>query len=90
MVRANPVTFARLESARLSGHYSSGVQGFADGGMTSPVAAMPAADQELIARLNNLLERLLGSFPLKAYVLTSEINKENELQTKIKQKVGKK
>ena len=94
MVRANPVTFARLEAVRVSGHYSSGVAGFADGGMTSgqPVQQFPAtaSDAGTMTRLTVVLERLLNSFPLKAYVLASDINKENELQSKIKQKVGKK
>ena len=94
MVRANPVTFARLEAVRVSGHYSSGVAGYADGGMTSgqPTQQFPtaASDAGTMTRLAVLLERLLNSFPLKAYVLASDINKENELQSKIKQKVGKK
>lgn len=93
MVRANPITFARLESVRRSGNYRSGVGGFADGGMTSQ------ADREIISfsdtksaleLVASVMQKLLDSMPFHAYVLASEANKENELQQKIKKTAGKK
>lgn len=90
MVRANPVVFARLESARKSMNRRSGLPGFADGGMTG--GSLPSAetlDNALLSRLLGLLEDLKASMPIKAYVITSEINKENDFQEAIKKIVGK-
>jgi hypothetical protein len=96
MVRANPVTFARLESARVSGNYShSGMKGFADGGATTPDVNAPdvsisGGDMNAINRFNELMTQILQQMPIKAYVLNSEINAANELDKKIKSIVGKK
>ena len=62
MIRANPITFARLEAARISGNYSSGIGGFADGGQTSPGTIPDTAagmDPELLKRANDLMQQLL-------------------------------
>jgi hypothetical protein len=96
MVRANPVTFARLESARVSGNYShSGIKGFADGGATTPNGTVPdvsisGGDMNAISRFNELMTQILQQMPLKAYVVYSDINAATELDNKIKSIVGKK
>jgi len=94
MVRANPITFARLESVRRRGKYSSSAPGFADGGMASeePAAAaeVSGVSQQLLQRINNALEGIEASLPLKAYMIQSEVNAENELASKIKSIAGRK
>lgn len=94
MVRANPLMFASLEQMRQSGHYHSGVAGFADGGETTPDSAtvMPAAgvDNELLQRTYDIMAKLLESLPLKAFVTLSDINAKQELNATIKKIVGKK
>ena len=90
MVRAMPVTFARLEAERVSGNYRSGLSGFADGGATSgemPSAA--GADPALLEEIRLLLRQLLDAMPFRAFVVQSEINAAQELDTKIKKIVGK-
>lgn len=90
MVRANPVVFARLESARKSMHRKSGLGGFADGGMTAgSLSQGEKLDNALVSQLIGLLQDLKASMPFKAYVITSEVNKENEFQEAIKKIVGK-
>lgn len=90
MVRANPVVFARLESARKSMHRKSGLDGFADGGMTAgSLSQGEKLDNALVSQLIGLLQDLKASMPIKAYVITSEVNKENEFQEAIKKIVGK-
>ncbi len=91
MVRANPVVFARLESARRSKNYRSTLSGFAEGGMAGADAPTPGTNDNVILKeLLSLLKELRASLPLPAYVLTSEINKENEFQSQIKKIAGKK
>jgi len=96
MVRANPITFARLESARRAGRYGSTVPGFAEGGMTSAEPAAAAAGEsqavsrQLLERISNTLDGIEASLPLKAYMIQSEVNAENELAQKIKSVAGRK
>ena len=94
MVRANPVTFARLESARVSGNYShSGLKGFADGGSTSMEisgAQLSQDNTEVIKEFNSLMKQMLSSLPIKAYVVYSEVNAAKELDVQVKSIVGKK
>lgn len=96
MVRANPITFAHLETIRRSGHYNSGQTGFADGGRTAEQAREPLHGaqsqplEEMLKRTNALLSSVLSQIPIKAYVVASEMNKENDLQNKVKSIVGKK
>lgn len=90
MVRAMPVTFARLESERRSGNYRSGLSGFADGGATSgDLPAGSAADLGLLQDLRQLLRQLLDSLPFPAYVVLSQLNAAKEVDAKIKKTVGK-
>lgn len=90
MVRAMPVTFARLESERRSGNYRSGLPGFADGGATSgDLPAGSAADLGLLEDLRQLLRQLLDSLPFPAYVVLSQLNAAKEVDAKIKKTVGK-
>lgn len=92
MVRANPVVFASLESARRSGNYHSGIPGFADGGSTSPdmaAAAVPSADSALLQKTFDLMQELKDSLPWPTYVLLSDINAKQELENLIKRIVGK-
>ena len=95
MVRANPVIFRRLEQARKSGGKVSGVGGFADGGMTSgtvqadapaTVSTIPA---DILSQLTNVLEYIIEN-GIPAYVLLSDLNSKQELQTIIKKATGKK
>jgi uncharacterized membrane protein len=95
MVRANPVTFARLESIRKSGSYHSGVAGYADGGAVTAdgkVAdvSISSGDMNVIGQFNDLMRQILAQMPLKAYVVYSDINAATELDNKIKSIVGKK
>lgn len=95
MVRANPVQFAELEAIRRSGNYRSGIPGFADGGETSPgtqsvIASPDTIDNALLVKLNELLEQLLASLPIRAYVLLTDINAALDLDAAIKKLVGKK
>lgn len=94
MVRANPVMFASLEQMRQSGNYHSSVPGFADGGTvpgSTSSATQPQGniDNELLRMVYELFNKLLASLPLKAYLLLSEVNKQQELEATIKSIVGK-
>ena len=94
MVRANPVMFASLEQMRQSGNYHSSVPGFADGGTvpgSTSRATQPQGniDNELLRMVYELFNKLLASLPLKAYLLLSEVNKQQELEATIKSIVGK-
>ena len=94
MVRADPVTFATLESIRRSGSYRSATPGFASGGsagpaQTSPVSGANAEEMQLIRQTRDLLQQLLDSLPLPAYVVLSQMNAAQELDTTIKQIAGK-
>lgn len=92
MVRANPVVFASLESARRSGNYHSGIPGFADGGSTSPdvaAAAVPSADSALLQKTFDLMRELKESLPWPTYVLLTDINAKQDLENLIKSIVGK-
>lgn len=93
MVRANPITFARLEAARVSGvHAGSTVQGFADGGYTSEAPAGTQADAggtDVIRRLADILEQLEKD-GIKAYVITSELNRQQEIASQLTKITGRK
>lgn len=95
MVRANPITFARLESQRRSGNYRSGVAGYADGGYSGEEAADSVAsaessqNREVMQELVTLLRELKASMPLKSYVVLSELNKEQEINQKSKSIVSR-
>lgn len=93
MVRANPIVFASLEQARRSGNYHSGVSGFADGGMTSaessPAAAVPSMDTELLRRTYELMSELKAALPFPAYLVNSQVNAKQEVNAEIKKIVGK-
>ncbi len=93
MVRANPIVFRRLEQARKSGKSISGVPGFADGGMTTPSSNMVAPslasmDPALIAQLVAVLQYIIDN-GIPAYVLLSEINSKQELQSNMKKITGR-
>lgn len=93
MVRANPVMFAQLEQARRTHTSPSGVPGFADGGMTSQSSQVqtvvaPSMDPAVIKQLTDVLEKIINT-GIHAYVLTSEINAQNELEQLIKKIAGK-
>jgi hypothetical protein len=95
MVRANPITFARLESQRRSGNYRSGVAGYADGGYSGEEAADSVAsaessqNREVMEELVVLLRDLKASLPFKAYVVTSELNKKMEVEQSVKSIVSR-
>lgn len=94
MVRANPIVFRRLEQARKRGTSVSGVSGFADGGMTTPSSNMVAPglssmDPALVAQLVAVLQYIIDN-GIPAYVLLSEINSQQELQSTMKKITGKK
>lgn len=93
MVRANPVVFASLENIRRSGNYRSGINGFADGGSTTPdgvpAQIQPGVDSELLQQTCTLIQKLLDSLPFPAYVVLSELNAKTELESTIKSIVGK-
>lgn len=92
MVRANPVVFATLEQARLSGNYRSTLPGFASGGPASEGLAgvgLDSADREVMTDVRQLLQQLLENMPIRAYVVLSELNAAQELQSKIKKTVGR-
>ena len=95
MVRANPITFARLESQRRSGNYRSGVTGYADGGYSGEEAADSVAsaessqNREVMEELVVLLRDLKASLPFKAYVVTSELNKKMEVEQSVKSIVSR-
>ena len=94
MVRANPIVFRRLEQARKRGTSVSGVSGFADGGMTTPSSNMVAPglssmDPSLVAQLVAVLQYIIDN-GIPAYVLLSEINSQQELQSTMKKITGKK
>ncbi len=94
MVRANPIVFRRLEQARKRGASVSGVAGFADGGMTSPQAAVTSAgvstlDPSVLSQLTTVLQYIIDN-GVPAYVLLSDLNSKQELSAMIKQKTGKK
>ena len=93
MVRANPITFATLESMRLSGNYHSGQRGFADGGYTGPDQAAQRAnnshDMELIRRTYELLTELKEALPFPTYLVFSQASAKQEMAAEIKKIVGK-
>lgn len=94
MVRANPIVFRRLEQARKRGTSVSGVAGFADGGMTSPQAAVASTgvstlDPAVLSQLTTVLQYIIDN-GVPAYVLLSDLNSKQELSAMIKQKTGKK
>lgn len=92
MVRANPIVFRRLEQARKSKKSVSGVGGFADGGMTSAVPqqgmTVSTLDADTVKRLTAVLDSII-SHGIPAYVLLSDLNRAQELQSSIKTIVGK-
>lgn len=96
MVRANPITFARLERRRRSGNYRTGLSGYADGGYTSDEdypdgvsAAENSQNREVMEELVSLLRELKASTPFKAYVVTSELNKKQEIEQSVKSIVSR-
>lgn len=92
MVRANPITFARLEAVRRSGNYSSEMEGFADGGETSPgtVQAPEAAlDNELLKKASDLMQQILDALPFPCYMVLSSLNAKQELDADINSIVSK-
>lgn len=92
MVRANPITFARLEAVRRSGNYSSEVEGFADGGETTPgtVQAPEAAlDNELLKKASDLMQQILDALPFPCYMVLSSLNAKQELDADINSIVSK-
>lgn len=97
MVRADPITFARLESRRRSGNFRSGLAGYADGGYVSDNEAGQSdlaeqensQNREVMQELVTLLRELKASMPLKSYVVLSELNKEQELNQKSKSIVSR-
>lgn len=96
MVRANPITFARLESQRRSGNYRSGIAGYADGGIAGETGdatmatAVSEQNCEVMTELVQLLREVKASMPFKAYVITSELNKKLEIENSIKSIVSRK
>ena len=91
MVRANPVLFATLESARKNRNYQSGVPGFADGGSVGDdiSAASGAVDNALLSKTYAVMDLLLKSLPLPAYVVHSQLNAKAEVEAEIKKITGK-
>lgn len=93
MVRANPIVFRRLEQARRRGTSVSGVAGFADGGMTSPLTPSPAAvstvDPVILGQLTSVLQYIIDN-GIPAYVLLSDLNSKQELSSLFKKISGKK
>lgn len=93
MVRANPLTFATLESMRQSGNYRSGAPGFADGGYTTPgpVAqrATSQADLELLKQVYELMRELRDALPFPTYLVFSQASAKQEVMAEIKKIVGK-
>ena len=94
MVRANPIIFRRLEQARKRGTSISGIGGFADGGMTSPAASISGVgvssiDPAILQQLTAVLQYIIDN-GIPAYVLLSELNVKQELQSSIKNIVSKK
>ncbi len=92
MVRANPITFARLEAVRRSGNYSSEMEGFADGGETTPgtVQAPEAAlDNELLKKASDLMQQILDALPFPCYMVLSSLNAKQELDADINSIVSK-
>lgn len=97
MVRADPITFARLESRRRSGNFRSGLAGYADGGYVSDNEAghsditeqENSQNREVMQELVTLLRELKASMPIKSYVVLSELNKEQEIQQKSKSIVSR-
>lgn len=90
MVRQNPIIFRRLEQARRSHTPVSGVAGFADGGMTSSAQAQAASAQGLttidagvLAQLTAELQYIIDN-GIPAYVLLSDINRQQDLVNNIK------
>ena len=93
MVRANPIVFRRLEQARRRGTSVSGVAGFADGGMTTPLTPSPAAvstvDPVILGQLTSVLQYIIDN-GIPAYVLLSDLNSKQELSSLFKKISGKK
>lgn len=94
MVRANPLMFATLEQMRQSRNYHSAAPGFADGGHVAEdnatIAGASNVDHELLVKLYDVMNQLLASLPVKAYLVLSELNAKQELDAYIKSIVGKK
>lgn len=92
MVRANPITFARLEAVRRSGNYSSEVEGFAEGGETTPgtvQAPETALDNELLKKASDLMQQILDALPFPCYMVLSSLNAKQELDADINSIVSK-
>lgn len=93
MVRANPIVFRRLEQARRRGTSVSGVAGFADGGMATPLTPSPAAvstvDPVILGQLTSVLQYIIDN-GIPAYVLLSDLNSKQELSSLFKKISGKK
>ncbi len=93
MVRANPLTFATLESMRQSGNYRSGAPGFADGGYTTPgptaQRATSQADLELLKQVYELMRELRDALPFPTYLVFSQASAKQEVMAEIKKIVGK-
>lgn len=95
MVRANPIVFRRLEQARVNRGHVSGVAGFADGGMTSPSDALSPAtgysalSPELLNQLNGYLSHIINN-GIPAYVILSQLNAAQDLNSTLKSVSGKK
>lgn len=84
--------FRKLEQARKKKTPVSGVAGFADGGMTTPVAGTAqtmAIEPSILAQLTTVLQYIIDN-GIPAYVLLSELNSKQELQNIIKKATGKK
>lgn len=93
MVRAMPVTFARLEAVRRSGNYKSGITGFADGGFVSESKG-PAPVQQTglnLEGLNAAIDKFASTVerPIRAYTLLSDVNAAQELDSKLKKITSK-
>lgn len=92
MVRANPITFARLEAVRKSGNYSSEVEGFADGGETTPGTVKApdyGLDNELLEKVSDLMQQILDALPFPCYMVLSSLNAKQELEAEINSIVSK-
>ena len=93
MVRAMPVTFARLEAVRRYGNYKSGITGFADGGFVSESKG-PAPVQQTglnLEGLNAAIDKFASTVerPIRAYTLLSDVNAAQELDSKLKKITSK-
>lgn len=93
MVRAMPVTFARLEAVRRSGNFQSGVSGFASGGFASESKTVnPVQPSDInIDGFNAAVEKFAATVekPIKAYTVLSDVNAAQELDNRLKKITGK-